>query len=260
VRVVGSEIRTLRAGSAGAAAFAAASLTAAARGALPEGLSSLANAVLVTAWRSVGQVNGCVAGVLYALLIRFRPWSAKRLMSPPEYAMPAPTSPLEAKEAPEAPDETVPKAAGRERREAERLIADWEDETRRLSHVLALLTLKTSEMTTEKWANRFIVALRPAIEDCTFLFYGATFAALLELPEKATPSVPMVEQLPARYVPVFTRGCINATLWGTPVRLHGSADRDDGRQELYRAAFIRLSLDTYRQRHFALGAFNCRVI
>src|SRR6202040_2432604 len=123
--------RTLRAGSAGAAAFAAASLTAAARGALPEGLSSLANAVLVTAWRSVGQVNGCVAGVLYALLIRFWPWSAKRLMSPPEYAMPAPTSPLEAKEAPEAPDETVPKAAGRERREAERLIADWEDETRR---------------------------------------------------------------------------------------------------------------------------------
>ena len=91
------------------AALAAASLTAAARGALPEGLSSLANAVLVTAWRSVGQVNGCVAGVLYALLIRFRPWSAKRLMSPPEYAMPAPTSPLEAKEAPEAPDETVPK-------------------------------------------------------------------------------------------------------------------------------------------------------
>jgi hypothetical protein len=174
--------------------------------------------------------------------------------------MPAPIVPLDAKEAPEAPDEMVPKAAGRERREAERVITDWEDETRRLSHVLALLTLKTSEMTTEKWANRFIVALRPAIEDCTFLFYGATFAALLELPEKATPSVPMVEQLPARYVPVFTRGCINATLWGTPVRLHGSADRDDGRQELYRAAFIRLSLDTYRQRHFALGAFNCRVI
>jgi hypothetical protein len=114
--------------------------------------------------------------------------------------MPAPIVPLDAKEAPEAPDEMVPKAAGRERREAERVITDWEDETRRLSHVLALLTLKTSEMTTEKWANRFIVALRPAIEDCTFLFYGATFAALLELPEKATPSVPMVEQLPARYV------------------------------------------------------------
>jgi hypothetical protein len=173
--------------------------------------------------------------------------------------MPAPTSPLEAKEAPEASDESS-KAAARERREAERVITDWEDETRRLSHVLALLTLNTSEMATEKWACRFIVALRPAIEDCTLLFYGAKFAALMELSEKPLPSVPMVEQLPARYVPVFTRGCIEATLWGTPVRLHGAVERDDGRKELYRAAFIRSSLDTYRQRLFALGAFNCRVI
>jgi hypothetical protein len=114
-------------------------------------------------------------------------------------------------------------------------------------------------MTTEKWACRFIVALRPAIEDCTFLFYGAKFAALMELPQKPIPSIPMVEQLPARYVPVFTRGCINAALWGTPVRLHGAVERD-GEKELCRAAFIRSSLDTYRQRLFALGAFNCRVI
>jgi hypothetical protein len=205
-------------------------------------------------------VNGCVAGVLYALLIRFRPWSGKRLMSPPEYAMPAPTSPLEAKEAPEAPDETVPKAAGRERREAERLIADWEDETRRLSHVLALLTLNTVEMATEKWACRFIVALRPAVEDCTLLFYGAGFAALMELPQKPDHSVPMVEQLPARYVPIFTRGCIEATVRGVPIRLQGAVERDEGRKELYRAAFIRSSLNTYRQRLFALGAFNYRVI
>ena len=178
--------------------------------------------------------------------------------------MPAPNVSVEVSEANELAeargDEAAAKTAARERREAERVITDWEDETRRLSHVLALLTLNTSEMTTEKWACRFIVALRPAVEDCTFLFYGAKFAALLELPETANRSVPMVEQLPARYVPVFTRGCINATLRGIPVRLHGSADRDDGRQELYRAAFIRLSLDTYRQRHFSLGAFNCRVI
>jgi hypothetical protein len=139
--------------------------------------------------------------------------------------MPAPTSPLEAKEAPEAPDETVPKAAGRERREAERLIADWEDETRRLSHVLALLTLNTGEMATEKWACRFIVALRPAVEDCTLLFYGAGFAALMELPQKPDHSVPMVEQLPARYVPVFTRGCIEATVRGVPIRLQGGRAR-----------------------------------
>ena len=47
-------------------------------------------------------------------------------------------------------DEAAAKTAARERREAERVITDWEDKTRRLSHVLALLTLNTSEMTTEK--------------------------------------------------------------------------------------------------------------
>jgi hypothetical protein len=178
--------------------------------------------------------------------------------------MPAPNASVEVREPNESReargDKTAAEAAARERREAERVITDWEDETRRLSHVLALLTLNTSEMTTDKWTYRFIVALRPAIEDCTLLFYGAKFAAVMELPRKPLPSVPMVEQLPARYVPVFTTGCINATLWGTPVRLHGSADCGDGRQELYRAAFVRLTLDTYRQRHFALGAFNCRVV
>jgi hypothetical protein len=173
--------------------------------------------------------------------------------------MPAPTPPLEATEPPEAPDESS-KTAGRERREAEQVIADWEDETRRLSHVLALLTLNTSEMTTEKWACRFIIALCPAVEDCTFLFYGAKFAAMLELSQKPLPPVPMVEQLPARYVPVFTRGCIEATVRGVPIRLQGAVECDAGQKELYRAAFIRSSLNTYRQRLFALGAFNCRVI
>jgi hypothetical protein len=29
----------------------------------------------------------------------------------------------------------------------------------------------------------------------------------MELPEKVNPSIPLIEQFPARYVPVFTRGC-----------------------------------------------------
>jgi hypothetical protein len=47
---------------------------------------------------------------------------------------------------------------------------------------------------------------------------------------------------------------------GMPIRLQGAVERHEGRQELYRAAFIRSGLNTYRQRLFALGAFNCRVI
>ena len=101
--------------------------------------------------------------------------------------------------------------------------------------------------------------LRPVVEDCVLLFYGAKFAALMELPEKPDHSVPMVEQLPARYVPVFTKGCIDAALRSAPVRLQGAADREDGRQELYRVAFIVFTAEPLRQQRLAFGAFNCRV-
>jgi hypothetical protein len=43
---------------------------------------------------------------------------------------------------------------------------------------------------------------------------------------------------------VFTRGCIASSLSGAPIRMQGTADREDGRRELYRAAFIRVSLES----------------
>jgi hypothetical protein len=69
----------------------------------------------------------------------------------------------------------------------------------------------------------------------------------------------MVEQLPARYGSVFTKGCIQAIVRGAPVRLQGAVDRKDGRQELYRAAFIPLSIKPDGKQRLAFGAFNCRV-
>jgi hypothetical protein len=42
--------------------------------------------------------------------------------------------------------------------------------------------------------------------------------------------------------------------------MQGAVEREDGGQELYRAAFIRLSLDANRVQQFVLGAFNCRVV
>jgi len=38
--------------------------------------------------------------------------------------------------------------------------------------------------------------------------------------------------------------------------MQGAVEREDGEQELYRAAFVRLSLDANRVQHFVLGAFN----
>jgi hypothetical protein len=158
-----------------------------------------------------------------------------------------------------ASHETTPIAVT-ERREAERAISDWEEERRRLGRELALMTLNASEMVSEKWSHRFIIAVDPTVEYCSLLFYGAKFAALMGLPEKPNHSIPMVEQLPSRYAPVFTKGCTDATLLGTPVRMQGAVDREDGRQELYRAAFIPLAVTPNRQQRLAFGAFNCRVV
>jgi hypothetical protein len=52
---------------------------------------------------------------------------------------------------------------------------------------------------------------------------------------------------------------MDAMLRTGPVRMQGAVDREDGRHELYRAAFIRLSIDAKRLQRLVLGAFNCRV-
>lgn len=173
--------------------------------------------------------------------------------------MPNDTSPAETADAVESSDGAAV-SAGRERRVSEQLITDWEEERRRLGHALAFMTLDASAMIGPKWAHRFIIAVNPVVEQSSLLFYGPGFASLLGLPEAPDKSVPIPAQLPARYVPVFTRGCIASSLSAAPIRMQGAVERDDGRQELYRAAFIRLSLDASLRQPLALGAFNCRVV
>jgi len=169
------------------------------------------------------------------------------------------TSPVAAAEALEAPDESVTSAAG-ERRESEMLITDWEQETRRLGRALALMTLDLSTMTGPKWAHRFVISVGPVAEDSVLLFYGPSFAALMQLPVNPEYSVPMMAYLPMRYVPVFAKGCMDAMFQGTPVRMQGTVARWDWQHELYRAAFIRLSIDAKRMQRLVIGAFNCRAV
>jgi hypothetical protein len=177
----------------------------------------------------------------------------------PEQLMPNNTSSAGTANAVESPDGAAV-SAGRERRVSEQLITDWQEETRRLGHALAFMTLDTSAMSGPKWAHRFIIAVNRVIEHSSLLFYGPGFASLLGLPPEPDKSVPIPAQLPARYVPVFTRGCISSSLSGVPIRMQGVVEREDGRQELYRAAFIRVNLDTRLRQPHTLGAFNCRVV
>jgi hypothetical protein len=121
------------------------------------------------------------------------------------------------------------------------------------------MDLNVAEMTGEKWAHRFVIAVGATPEDCALLYYGAKFAALLGLPVTLDHAAPLVAQLPARYVPVFAKACVQATLTGAPVRAHGTLDREDGGQELYRSAFIPLRQQSTRQQRVVFGAFNRRV-
>jgi|SRR5947209_14012831 len=68
----------------------------------------------------------------------------------------------------------------------------------------------------------------PVAEDCILLFYGASFAARMQLPANPEYSIPMMAHLPIRYVPVFAKGCMDAMFQGAPVQMQGTVDRGDG--------------------------------
>src|SRR6201997_5641930 len=95
-----------------------------------------------------------------------------------QHTMSNTTSPVGAVEPFDSPDDPTSRAAP-ERRESEKVITDWEEETRRLGRALALMTLDFSPMTGPKWAHRFIISVGRVAEDCVLLFYGARFGALM---------------------------------------------------------------------------------
>jgi hypothetical protein len=160
----------------------------------------------------------------------------------------------------ELPFNSTPKVAGRERRELERAITSWEQEAILLGRQPTLMTLDPDEIIGEKWSYRFIVAaVDPLVENWTLLFYGDKFAALLGLPAKPNQSIPMIQQLPPRFVPVFTKGCTAANSLGVPVRMQGAVEREDGRRELYRAVFIGFRVKPNGSLPLAFGSLNYRV-
>jgi len=168
----------------------------------------------------------------------------------------------------DTPDNSVRRLVG-ERREAELAITYWEQEAIRLGYPPTLTTFNNAEMSSEKWAYRFILSVdpigsrkrasegRPIAENWLFLFCGDKLTALLNLPKSRNNS--LIQQLPARFLPVFTKGCYDAISLGVPVCMQGAVEGEDGRQELYRAVFIGLRVRPHGLMHLVFGAFNCRV-
>jgi len=152
------------------------------------------------------------------------------------------------------------KPAGRNRREAERVIAYWEGRLRELGGDLTVAGLDLSRINSREWSNRFLISVDPVIERSSLVLYGPTFARLLHLPEQARPNVPILRQLPRRYADVFLRGCGEAHRDMAPVRLEGETERYDGRIEQYRAVFIPVGIKPNSLTCFAFGAFNSRIV
>jgi len=108
------------------------------------------------------------------------------------------------------------------------------------------------------WAHRFLICTDQQLENAAFVAYGASFAQLLELPEQVTEVVPLRQQIPQRYLPVFVEGCGNA-IKQLPARLSGSFVHDFT-VELYRAVFLPIQLHQSWSKWLLFGSFNCRTV
>lgn len=149
---------------------------------------------------------------------------------------------------------------GRDRREAERTVAYWEDKRHRFGQDLTIAELDLAATNGPSWSNRFLIAVDPMVERSSLVLYGPSFARLLHLPPQARPNVPMRRQLPRRFADVFLHGCTEAQKKIAPVRLEGEAERYDQRIEQYRAVFIPIGVKPNSLTFFAFGAFNSRTV
>lgn len=149
---------------------------------------------------------------------------------------------------------------GRDRREAERVMAYWEAKLSELGGEVTVAGLDLNRINSKDWSNRFLIAVDPVIERSSLVLYGPKFAQLLHLPPQARPDLPILRQLPRRYADVFLRGCTEAQKEMAPARFEGEVERYDGKIEQYRVIFIPVGVKPNSLTCFAFGAFSNRVI
>lgn len=147
--------------------------------------------------------------------------------------------------------------AGRDRREAERAVAYWDEKVDELGDEATIASLDLAAIDNQDWSNRFVIAVDEKVERSALLMYGAQFARLLGLPATPQTNLPLERQLPRRFSDMFLRGCREQT---GPVRLEGEVERDGERVEQYRAVFIPVKVRPGARTHFAFGAFSSRVV
>lgn len=149
---------------------------------------------------------------------------------------------------------------GRERRASERAIRYWHQRMSQPGATPDLAALDLSHLDSEEWSCRFVMTIDPMLDGSSLLLYGADVARLLDLPPGSKARVPIMRRLPARYVPVFRRGCAAVLEHDAPVRVEGEVEREDGKRELFRAIIIPMGDGGARHTvRFAFGAFSGRL-
>jgi hypothetical protein len=139
----------------------------------------------------------------------------------------------------------------RERRQSERAVAYWEQKAAEFASRPTLTRLGLVEsMDDENWAHRFVIAPDRLSEVSTFLSWGSNLARLLAVSEDPLKYTLMFRHIPNRFRGLFTKGCADATSSGSPVRMEGTIERQDGRRDLYRAVFMPVGAN------LVFGAFN----
>ncbi len=149
---------------------------------------------------------------------------------------------------------------GRGRREGERLMVYWEAKLKELGGTVTVAGLDLAGTNGKEWSNRFLIAVDPVIERSSLVLYGPSFAQLLGLPEQPRTDLPILRQLPRRYVDLFLHACAEVQEKMAPARIEGEIERADGRIEQYRAIFIPVGVKPNSLTCFAFGAFSNRVI
>jgi hypothetical protein len=139
-------------------------------------------------------------------------------------------------------------------------MAYWQTKLQELGVDATVAALDLGSMTSSDWANRFLIAVDPAVEKSALLLYGPRFAQLLALPAQPRLDRPMMRQLPRRYADIFLRGCAEAVKTLEPMRLEGGVGRADDRIEQYRVIFIPVRVRPNSLTCLAFGAFSNRIV
>ena len=144
------------------------------------------------------------------------------------------------------------------RRDVERTIEHWLRHASGDGGVPHLLAFDFTSIKRD-WSHRFLICAERSTENAAFVAYGTQFARLLNLPDTVTAIVPLDQQIPERYRPLFAEGCSNALTKQMPARFSGAFE-NDFTAELFRAVFLPIQLHASWSKWLVFGSFNCRTV